>query len=121
MSLNRNRRRIQMSRTVRVLLVFVAALWLFGERAAAQIPATDGTFYACVRVDRDGDEGRLARLVAANEPCRRNETRVHWSQAGAQGVRGTNGTNGAPGIIWLKQAIAYRRPIGPPRTGRPRA
>ena len=86
-----------MSRTIRIFLMFVAALGLFAERAAAQIPSAGGVFYACVRIDRDSDEGRLARLVAANEPCRRNEMRVHWSATGPQGTNGTNGTNGTDG------------------------
>jgi hypothetical protein len=84
----------------RVFLVFVLAVGAFAEQAAAQIPSAGGVFYACVRIDRDGDEGRLARLIAANEACRRNETRIHWSEKGPQGlpgVPGTNGTNGANG------------------------
>jgi hypothetical protein len=68
-----------MSRTIRVLLVFVAAVGVFAKRANAQIPSAGGVFYACVHLDRDSDEGRQLRLVAAGEPCRRNETRVHWA------------------------------------------
>lgn len=86
-----------MSRTALVCLALVIASGSFVERAAAQIPASDGTFYACVRLDRDKDEGRLARLVAADEACRRNETRIHWSQQGPRGVPGTNGINGTNG------------------------
>jgi hypothetical protein len=82
------------SRTVRVLLVFVVTLGVFAERAAAQIPSADGVFYACVRPADDGDQARLVRLVSANEPCRRTETRVHWNVTGPQGPPGTNGTNG---------------------------
>lgn len=64
--------------------------------AFAQIPS-DGVFYACVRLDHDQDEGRLARLVAADEACKRNETRVHWSVIGAQGPQGAPGARGATG------------------------
>jgi len=71
------------SKFVIVAALFVVASGALAERATAQqIPAADGQFYACVRMDRDGDEGRLTRLVAANEPCRRNEQRVHWGAAG---------------------------------------
>jgi Protein of unknown function (DUF1566)/Collagen triple helix repeat (20 copies) len=84
-----------------VAAVFVVAIMASGraiaQQAASQIPAADGQFYACVRIDRDGDEGRLARLVAANEACRRNETRVHWSATGPQGPQGQPGTNGTNG------------------------
>ncbi len=41
------------------------ALDAVSPRLGAQIP-TNGVIYACIRMDRDGDEGRLARLVAAN-------------------------------------------------------
>jgi hypothetical protein len=66
-------------------------------RADAQIPAVDGEFYACVRIDRDGENGRLVRLVAENEPCRRNETRIRWSSTGPQGPQGPEGPQGVPG------------------------
>ena len=94
-----------------LLVLVVAMLGLFAERADAQIPAGDGTFYACVRMDRDSAEGKVARLVAANEPCRRNETRIHWSQTGPQGAPGTNGTNGAPGTNGMDGASV--RMLGP--------
>lgn len=64
--------------------------------AEAQIP-TSGVFYGCMRVDRDGDEGKLVRLVAASEPCRRNETRISWNQQGAKGDKGDKGNTGATG------------------------
>ena len=90
-------RRASYRRFAIVAAVFVAALGVFAGRVDAQIPAADGQFYACVRIDRDGDEGRLTRLVAADEPCRRNETRVHWGGAGVPGTPGINGTNGLNG------------------------
>lgn len=65
--------------------------------AEGQIPSPSGVIYACVRVDRDGDAARLTRLVAANEPCRRNEVRVEWNVAGPAGPQGNNGASGAQG------------------------
>ena len=41
---------------------------LFEAQPGAQIP-TEGVIYACVRMDTDDNEGKLARLVAASEPC----------------------------------------------------
>ena len=56
---------------------------LMGTRSLqAQIPS-NGVIDACVRMDRDNDEGRVARLVSADEPCRRNETRIRWNVEGA--------------------------------------
>jgi hypothetical protein len=89
-----------MSCTVRVLLAVITALGVFAERPAAQIPSVDGEFYACVRLDRDGDgdESRQLRLVAANERCRRNERLVHWSQTGPTGPTGPTGAAGPQGL-----------------------
>ena len=63
----------------------------------AQIPSADGVIYACVRTDRDGDSARLTRLVAADEPCRRNEVRVRWNVAGPAGPKGAKGDPGKQG------------------------
>jgi len=87
-----------MSKTVCVLLVFVATLALFADRAAAQFPPQPGgSLFACVRVDRDDDEAQLMRLVAANESCRRHETRISWSVVGPQGLVGPQGPAGPAG------------------------
>jgi len=86
-----------MSKTVCVLLVFVATLSLFADRAAAQFPPPGGSLFACVRVDRDDDEAQLMRLVAANESCRRHETRISWSVVGPQGLVGPQGPAGPAG------------------------
>ena len=64
--------------------------------AEPQIPS-DGVFYACLRLDRRGDEGRLARLVSVDEACRPNEVRVHWNQTGPQGPQGVPGPTGPQG------------------------
>jgi hypothetical protein len=87
-----------MSKTVCVLLIFVATLALFADRAAAQFPPPpSGSLFACVRVDRDDDEAQLMRLVAANESCRRHETRISWSVVGPQGLVGPQGPAGPAG------------------------
>jgi hypothetical protein len=80
--------------------------------AAAQIPS-DNVFYACVRVDRDGDEARLVRLVAADENCRPREQRVHWNVLGPQGPRGLQGLPGVPGVQGAAGAIGARGDEGP--------
>lgn len=91
-----------MSKRVHRRLAIAAAMCIFAlgpwtARADAQIPAADGQFHACVRIDRDAEDGRLTRLVAESEPCRRNETRVHWSVAGPQGPQGLQGPEGLQG------------------------
>jgi Collagen triple helix repeat (20 copies) len=73
------------------------------QEASAQIP-TNGVFYACVRLDKDADAGRLARFVAADEPCKPRETRVQWNATGPQGPQGPQGLPGATGM---------QGPIGP--------
>jgi hypothetical protein len=69
--------------------------------AQAQIPS-NGVYYACVRLDRDGDEGRLVRLVGASEACRRNETKISWNQQGAAGPQGPAGVAGPAGAAGPK-------------------
>lgn len=61
--------------------------------------------YACVisdgRWDGDPDDGRLVRLVDANQACRRGEVRIHWNVEGPMGPvgpRGATGSQGAPGV-----------------------
>ena len=80
--------------------------------AEAQIPASNGVFYACVRLDRSQDEGRLARLVAADEACKPRETRVEWSVTGPQGPQGPTGPAGAPGIQGPQGAPGAPGPTG---------
>ena len=86
--------------TSTICTVFFAttlALIVNVPEVSAQIP-TNGVFYACVRLDKGADEGRLARLVAADEPCKQKETRVQWSVIGPQGPQGPTGATGAPGL-----------------------
>ena len=84
-------------RLVKVAVAWAVALGASAGGAEAQIPAADGQLYACVRLDPDGEDGRLMRLVAANEGCRRNETRIQWSAAGPQGPQGPEGPQGPQG------------------------
>lgn len=67
------------------------------EVAEAQIPSNN-VFYACIRLDRDGDEGKLVRLVAESERCERREQRVKWNVQGPEGPRGPQGPQGLPGV-----------------------
>lgn len=78
--------------------VFLAVV----PRAHAQIPGPNGVIYACVRLDRDRDEGKLARLVAADEQCKRNEVRVQWNVAGPKGATGNTGAQGPAGVAGPK-------------------
>ncbi len=71
-----------------------AIVVVVGVDLHAQIP-TNGVIYGCVRLDRDKDEGKLLRLVAADEACKKNETRIHWNVAGPQGS-GNTGPAGPP-------------------------
>ena len=78
------------------LALIAAASFLTGALdAAAQIPSGN-VIYACVRLDRDSDEGRLARLVAVDEKCDRGETRISWNVAGPQGPIGPQGVLDPP-------------------------
>jgi hypothetical protein len=85
-----------------------------GRRRAPepQIPSPDGVFYACVRLDRDGDEGRLARLVGADESCRPREVRVQWNQSGPQGPQGVPGARGIQGEPGIQGEQGIQGPAG---------
>jgi hypothetical protein len=88
-------RRVTLEALVGLLLTTLA--FVFGVRdAAAQIPSGN-IIYACVRLDRDKDEARLARLVAADEDCRPREQRIQWNVTGPEGPQGVPGTPGLPG------------------------
>ena len=87
-----------------------AVLAVTAEHLQAQIP-TNGVIYACVRLDRDKDEGKLVRLVAGDEPCRRNETRIRWNVEGPTGPQGPKGATGAKGTNGVNGAEG---PMGPP-------
>jgi hypothetical protein len=80
--------------------------------ATAQIPAGN-TIYACFRIDRDGDEGKVTRLVAANEPCRRNEIRIQWNVAGPNGNPGPAGPQGPVGPQGAAGPAGPAGPTGP--------
>jgi hypothetical protein len=85
----------------------MASAWAIGAAAivlttpataAAQIPSATGVYTACIRLDRDGDEGRLARLIdPARERCKRNEAQVSWNEKGLKGDKGDKGFKGDTG------------------------
>jgi len=101
-----------------VLGMFVVGLSVWASPAAAQIPSANGEFFACVRLDRDNDEGRLMRLVARGEPCKRNETKVHWNVVGPQGPQGPvgpagpRGATGPQGVPGKDGAAGIQGPTG---------
>lgn len=87
-------------RLTRVILVGGIATMFAAASLRAQSPTIspgDNVLYACVRLDRDANEGRLMRLVAANEPCRRDEVRIQWNVAGPAGPKGDMGPAGSAG------------------------
>ena len=110
-----------MSRLQQVLAAFVvfAGASVVGVIASpgtpSQIPAPNGVIHACVRLDRDGDAGKLARLVAEDQPCKKNEQRVTWNVAGPQGATGATGATGVAGPAGPQPG----RQVRPVPTGRP--
>jgi hypothetical protein len=96
-----------------VLGAMFSAVLLSAPFAQAQIPSQDGVFYACIRLDRDRDEGKLVRLVAESERCDRFEQRVEWNVQGPEGPRGSQGTQGLPGVPGQQGATGAAGPQGP--------
>ncbi len=97
------------------LILGVSAVIADAGDASAQIPS-DNVIYACVRLDRDHDEGRLVRLVSADEHCRPRETRIQWSVAGPEGPAGPPGAPGpagAPGPQGAQGPQGEPGPSGP--------
>jgi hypothetical protein len=95
-----------------VAVAAAGALWLSSSLSAqslnkAILEALRGTaggvntIHACVRSDglRDGDpdDGRLVRLIASHESCRRNEKKIHWNVIGPPGPQGPQGATGPAG------------------------
>src|SRR5262245_23057459 len=82
-----------------VIFTAVALVALASPYAAqAQIPSANGVYSACIRLDRDGDEGKIARLIdPARETCRRNEALITWNAKGLKGDKGLQGDPGAKG------------------------
>lgn len=101
---------------VSVVFFGVVLSLLAGIReVSAQIP-TDGVFYACVRLDKGGENGKSVRLVAASEACRPGEERVFWSQTGPQGPQGVPGPTGATGATGPTGATGATGATGPAGT-----
>ena len=95
-----------------VVLAGVGLALVVSGRAGAQTPAAVPTIYACAQAHRDNGSG-LLRLVAAGEPCRRNETSIHWNVAGPQGPVGTTGLPGPPGVYGLTGPAGPQGLVGP--------
>jgi len=94
------------------LSIGVGAVVCLPTPASAQVGG-GGMFYACVRVDRDNEEGRIPRLVAAGEACRRNETRLHWVEVGTAGPVGAPGIQGPIGPMGPQGLVGPQGPAGP--------
>jgi hypothetical protein len=101
-----------------VFAAFIEALPGSARVAEAQIPSNN-VFYACVRLDRDGDEGKLVRLVAESERCDRREQRVKWNVQGPEGPRGPQGPQGVPGTEGPRGVPGTQGPQGVPGTQGP--
>ena len=98
------KRRFQHTRWLRALGWVITMALMVGaleRRLDAQIPS-DGVIFACVRMDKDNDEAKPVRLVAAAEVCRNNEVRVHWNVVGPQGPGGPQGPKGDTGATGLQ-------------------
>ncbi len=91
--------------------VVVTVVLVTPAPAVAQIGG-DGVIYACVRLDRDKDEGKLVRLVVAGERCKRNETRIQWNVAGTAGTTGSPGATGATGPAGPQGVVGPAGPQG---------
>src|SRR5258706_3968633 len=86
-----------MSRPASLRLLIVTALVFAPLTLSADVASAQSVIQACIKdPDHDGD-GRLARIVAADEPCKARETRVTWSTTGPQGPKGAPGVAGTPG------------------------
>lgn len=99
----------------RILVIACALIGSLPTSALAQVGA-GGVISACVRMDRDKEEGKVLRLVADSEMCKRNETRVSWKvegPAGPVGPRGEQGERGPAGPIGPKGDTGAAGPEGP--------
>ena len=76
--------------------VALPALLLAGGLAAANPPTTD--FSACLH---DGTLRSVATGGIPEDPCKKKETEVHWSQVGPQGPQGSQGIPGIQGPTGL--------------------
>src|SRR5580693_1394570 len=87
----------------RVVVSVVAGSLLMLVPAPA-IAQGSSIIYACLLSDGDRDhdrdrdpvDGRILRIVEANEACGRREVRISWNVVGAQGAPGPAGLNGVP-------------------------
>src|ERR1700687_5465211 len=84
----------------RVVVAVVAGSLLMLVPAPA-IAQGSSIIYACLLSDGDRDrdpgDGKILRIVEANEACGRREVRIRWNVVGPQGPPGPAGLNGVPG------------------------
>jgi len=74
----------------------------------APLGAADDALTACINPGNGG-----MRLVAATEPCHKNETRVSWSVAGPAGPAGPTGPTGPQGPQGLVGPTGSQGLMGP--------
>jgi hypothetical protein len=84
-----------------VLLLVVAATWTWAE-------GDNVTYYACV----NNSSGTIF-MVAPDEECKNNETKIVWNQVGPPGPAGVDGVDGAPGPPGVDGADGEPGPQGP--------
>jgi hypothetical protein len=87
--------------------------WIFSAPVAYAQASPE--IYGCIRIDHEPDagEGRVLRVVASTEPCRRNEIRLHWNIIGPQGPAGPMGPAGPSGPVGPAGPAGAQGPIGP--------
>ena len=116
---------VRLSTAVAVVLLAVVSVSRVQahEQDSSKKPGSDpGVIYACVKSDgpRDGDpdDGRLMRLIAVQEVCRRGEVKIHWNvvgpkgETGAAGAPGLNGAMGPQGPTGIAGAVGPQGPTG---------
>src|SRR5918912_2552393 len=105
--------------TRRVLIFSIAAAAApSAARAAAQAPAPSNVIYACVKDEsgagrRDDDDGRVMRIVNANDSCGRREKKIYWNVIGPQGPMGPQGPQGAKGLTGAQGPQGPKGDTGP--------
>jgi microcystin-dependent protein len=102
-------------RLVKTAAVLCAATFVLSlaTPALAQIPSAGGVYTACVRLDKDSDAARIARLIdPALEKCGKNEVMVTWNEKGQKGDPGVQGPQGGPGPAGPQGATGAPGPKG---------
>jgi hypothetical protein len=100
-----------------LVLVATTAGTAMATGVVSRLIGDDQQIHGCVHIgggegDARGGNGQL-RVVAAGEPCRRNELAISWNVEGPQGEPGPQGERGAPGPQGDKGASGADGPAGP--------